>query len=253
MELQPQIAPQVITPYQRRTLLKWGVQSKLIDYAVKIIEKYNIDDSHGIAHAMRVINYVRELFNVVSPRVRDWSSEDTEHITITAAFVHDVIDNKYMGVNEKEELKNLMVCIKSLGYTDEQVEAIYFVITNMSWSKRRVRELNGESHIPDSDYTAITALVAECDQLDAYDPKRCWDFTCQTTEFGGKGRYHPDVLKQVNTIMGLRVLRYRQDYMYNEASRQLAIEPHNKLLKWFDDNSEVKNAGYADYMGLKPE
>jgi HD superfamily phosphodiesterase len=249
MELQPQ----VITPHQTNTLRKWGVHPKLIDYAVKIIEKYNIDDSHGIEHARQVVKLVIELFDKVNPRVRNWSREDTRHIAITAAFVHDIIDDKYMGDNEKQELENLMAFIGSLGYTAEQVNAIYFIITNMSWSKRRLREMKGETQIPCSDYAALTALVAECDQLDAYDPRRCWDFTCQKKEFRGLARDDPAVLKQVNTIMGLRVLRYKQDYMYNDASRLLAEERHKGLLKWFDDNPQVKNAGYIDYMGLKPE
>jgi len=139
--------------------------NKICKFIIQTCKKYNIDDSHGIKHALDVYKYSR--FLVKHGKI----PESQENIIYTAALLHDTCDNKYM--NEIEGINNIRFFLgTSEFYKHSEIDVILNIIQTMSYSK--VKEVG----FPDLGlYQQAYHVVREADLLTAYDFDRCLLFT----------------------------------------------------------------------------
>jgi HD superfamily phosphodiesterase len=137
--------------------------AKLFNYVIFMTGKYNIDESHGIGHSMKVLNYANCIYEdevKTSPILKDH-----ENIIYISAIVHDMCDKKYM--NEDEGLRDIE------SFLDKKIEnfemdAIKKIITTMSYSSIKK---NGFPEL--GIYNTAYHIVREADLLSAYDFDRC--------------------------------------------------------------------------------
>lgn len=130
---------------------------------------YNIDESHGIKHALDVYGFARNL--VYSEAKSSPYLLDQESVIYTAALLHDTCDKKYM--KESEGVENINKFLTDTGvYKKEETDIILKIIQTMSYSK--VKEFG----FPElGQYQQAYHIVRESDLLAAYDIDRCILFT----------------------------------------------------------------------------
>lgn len=199
------------------------IPARLYQAAQEIIAKYNIDNSHGMTHLEKVLSYAMEMYSEVAPLTH--LAPDVEEDTVrTAAFVHDLIDGKYM--NEAEGLTHLCAVLEECKYTAEQIECIVFIITHMSWSVRHERLKTGLPMIPEGPWTRATMFVADCDMLDGFNPWRCKEYN--EKKFG-LPEDDPLCTGWRRTVLQERVLRYIDTYMYFDCAKARARPMHDEV------------------------
>ena len=237
------------------------VKPAIVDYAFDVVKKYGMDDSHGIPHFLRVVGYIDAVYDKIkSPtriQIAGWNDEYLVRETIyTAGYVHDLIDDKYIKGKkaQREALVGLQNALRNCGYTEEQVEAISFIINNMSWSKRHKRKMQVEPKIPqikENQYTIATQLVSDADMLDAFDPERCREYTMH--KYKTTNRNDENVCNWVRTIMGERVLRYISDYMTFDECKVIAKPLHDELVEYIKVNlADAKPQPYMELLVNDP-
>ena len=122
---------------------------------------YNIDESHGLKHALDV--YKHSINNVASESTRFPFLLDQQPVIYTAALLHDTCDKKYMNENEGiEKIKDFLTSTQN--YNNKEKNIIIEIIQTMSYSKVKI---NG---FPDlGEYQLAYHIVREADLLAAYD------------------------------------------------------------------------------------
>lgn len=211
------------------------------EYVKKVTK--NFDSSHDLQHFVNVYNYTDLLIdaeeNFDIKGLEDYGDESlnqkrTRKILLHAAFLHDVIDRKY--VNEQSSIDDMYREFSERGYPMEDLATILLLIINMSFSKRKARRLKGKSDfkITKNSWWLQRSLEILCDadMLDAYRPERV--VTYQNTK-------HPnDVLKidkWCKTIFVKRILAYLpENYITTETARKLAVEMHRKIEKFVEEH-----------------
>lgn len=216
-------------------LNKW-----LYDYAKFVIDKHNMDDSHGIEHFFNVRKYAQIILstNEVASKIliegSDIPRDRIENIVLDAAFCHDLIDSKY--TNEETAVQELSIFLISKGYTQQEVNILIYIIKNISYSKRIKRIRSGLLPFEDGPLKVVTQIVCDADQFDGYDVNRC--ILYQTLKY--KDLQEPEKSKLtwgwIRTIIEKRLLLYKDNFMNFEISKLLAVPLHNKLEKYLKDN-----------------
>ena len=77
--------------------------SKLFHYVLLASKKYNIDESHGLAHSMNVLQYANKIYQqevLNTPYLKQH-----EKLIYVTAILHDMCDKKY--VDEKNGIKEI--------------------------------------------------------------------------------------------------------------------------------------------------
>lgn len=157
-----------------------SLYSKLFQYVLRICAKYNIDESHGLSHAMNIFMYSNQIYE--HEVVQHPFLKQQECVIYASAILHDMCDKKYMdqdqGVAEIEDfLKNCCngaanCCggdsIEHLILDADTISAIKCIITTMSYSYVKV---NGFPNL--GKYQHAYHIVREADLLCAYDFDRC--------------------------------------------------------------------------------
>lgn len=123
------------------------MNKKIIKYRNDILK----DDTtgHSIDHIDRVVKLAKKILET-EPQA------DIE-LTLTAANLHDVIDEKVVK-NVEEAKNNLREFLKEMRLSEEDITKIFFIIENMSYSK------NLEGHI---ELPIEGKIVQDADRLDA--------------------------------------------------------------------------------------
>lgn len=142
-------------PRQVEKVLSYFSETELmimVHLIQRSVEKYNIDDSHGLHHHFRVL---LNAINIMEDQLREversppsvWSPpelltlRDFQRIVLASAFIHDTIDKKYKAQDYEVIVLGMLEPI--LGYRDHspthvQVRGmVSYIINNISFSKRR--------------------------------------------------------------------------------------------------------------------
>jgi uncharacterized protein len=95
----------------------------------KILTENNVCKSHGINHALAVLN------NAVKATVNSQLSEQDKKLIYIASLLHDADDYKFFKNNDKYfNLKNIML---DCGNSDEEIEIVIKMVDLVSSSKNR--------------------------------------------------------------------------------------------------------------------
>lgn len=218
-------------------------------FAKRIIKEYKIDDSHGLEHAQRVMQLAAELINNEDNPIANLSRSDACNIITVAAYVHDLIDSKYIKKNDQNNVENeLKQCLISAGISPNNAIYILIIIKNISFSKRYVRRASGKAMIDMAEigYPELqlaTEIVCDADMLDAYDIERCITFKVHQL---GLPRDNPIILQHVKLVAVERLLRYKDEFMNTPAAKIVCRPLHAELQKYVDEKlAHVSIAGMS--------
>jgi uncharacterized protein len=89
------------------------------------IQKLGSDSTgHGLDHIMRVVRMTKKLIETEAAN---------EFIAVAAAYLHDTIDEKLV-ISVKEAEEELEDFLRRIDLTNEQIQAIMDIISNMSFA-----------------------------------------------------------------------------------------------------------------------
>ncbi len=224
-------------------------------YANQLIIQHKIDESHGIDHAQAVAEWAAKIVHSYPAKqtlIEGLDSQEAIIVIITAAYVHDLIDHKYV---KKENLESAYIDLynhlRTVGFTRDTSKYVILIITNISFSKRLTRKLAGEPRMIDmakigyKHLQLATEIVCDADMLDAYDPNRCITFKVHQM------RKQPDdveILRHVKLVLVGRILKYRGEYFNTDVARRISLPLHEKLEDYVD-----KKLSHIDITGLTYE
>ena len=188
--------------------------SKLFQFVAAITSKYNIDESHGLGHSMRVFQFTEEIvkyepFYIANPFVL----EEHRPIIQTAAILHDTCDKKYReeadGLTEIRDFLLPMI-------PPSQITVILSIIETMSYSKIKARGM------PDlGKYQTAFDVVREADLLDAYDFDRSMIYHMLRN-----GKTVDVAYKDAEDLFATRVFKHADD---GYLTTKYALETHPRL------------------------
>lgn len=203
------------------------IKKLLEEIVLRTVEKYGIDESHGVNHHQRVYENAQAIL-ADFPEIKP----DEAKVILTAAHIHDCVDSKYKA---SDNVHNIIAPLRLSGkYTEVELEVVVFIITNISYSKRKILRKNNLPEfgwgLPKGDHDpAVIALsllgcsiVADADILDAYDLSRIvryqeYSHKCKLDILPGetpnpqafvKGTIEYQALSWCRTIYEKRVLTY---------------------------------------------
>ena len=107
--------------------------SKLYNFVLYTTTKYNIDESHGLSHAMDILGYASNIFDeevVKHPQIKH-----QEKIIYVSSILHDMCDKKYMDQHEGIENINTFIEIGPGNVLTNLVKRMSKSLTAISISK----------------------------------------------------------------------------------------------------------------------
>jgi len=187
--------------------------STLFHYVLLSCKKYNIDESHGLPHAMNILLYANHIYE--EEVTKHPLLKNQEKIIYVSAVLHDMCDKKYM--NEADGLKEIQTYLQTSVPFDYQLtpiemESVSNIISTMSYTKvKRV----GFPHL--GDYQRAYHIVREADLLCAYDFDRCMIYNMKTSDTdiynafqNADSLFQSRVLKQINDHLFLSTYSNRE-------------------------------------------
>jgi hypothetical protein len=164
-----------------------------------MINKLNIDESHGLMHSMSVLNYAHEIYNIEilnNPKISEY-----ENIIYISAALHDMCDKKY--IDEKEGIKEIKNFLKQ-EISDEDCETIITIISTMSYStvKKNGFPLLYEKQM-------AYHIVREADLLASLDFDRCMAYKMLKLN----GNIH-DAFIDAEKLFNERMFKHNLDNLY---------------------------------------
>jgi hypothetical protein len=187
-----------------------------------------MDSSHDQLHFHNTAKYA---FQIVTDILASEESvklikgqENRESIEqiVLAAYCHDLIDEKYME-DQKEAIAKLRHIFLKNGFSPDGFEVILYIITHISFSKRKLRKEQGLPLFEEHPYKFASQIVCDADQLDAYRVERVIEYQ----------KTHPNSSVHwkvwCKTLLVKRVLRYISDYMNTESAKRIAQDLHKNV------------------------
>jgi len=199
----------------------------LLNYGNRVILMNDMDMSHDQVHFINTAEYAYQILHSSEFKnkhiIPGYTIEEAKEIILLAAYVHDLIDGKYM--DETVALEKLNTVFLENGYAEDKLKIINYIITHISFSKRREREKKGLPLFADHDYKLAAQIVCDADQLDAYRVDRIVSYQNR------KKINDTDTKKWCKTIIVKRVLEYIDCYMNTETAKEIAQPMHDKVVK----------------------
>jgi hypothetical protein len=213
----------------------------LVAYAHSVVKTHNIDSSHGVDHGIAVAKYAATITDCQDccldkshcNLIPGLSHDDARRVIIIAAFVHDLVDHKYVDpIEATREMKHEFT---KHHMDDVLITYIDVIINNISFSKRVHRRKLGKKMIDMAELGCpelqlATEIVCDADMLDAYDPIRCINYRLHSMP------NNPDNLRWAKLILSKRVLSYKSMFLNTNSSKKIAEPLHDELQEYLDVN-----------------
>ena len=180
--------------------------SILFNYVLLTISKYNIDESHGLSHAMNSLTYANSIFEtevIEKPEIKSH-----EKVIYVSSILHDMCDKKYM--NQKEGIKDISKFISSMGndsikLSKKEVTVVENIIGTMSYSYVK------KNGFPDhGEYQTAYDIVREADLLCAYDFDRCMMYNL----FMYENTNIDNAFVEANKLFEKRMFKHNEDGLF---------------------------------------
>jgi hypothetical protein len=163
---------------------------------------YNIDESHGLKHAMGTVAWAEKLMVGLQD-----VSDDERKMIIYAAALHDMCDSKYRNV--EMACDEICTWLKTQGWSETMASSLISIITTMSYSKLKKNYVAGTpfvypNHGP---WQRAYHIVRHSDLLEAYRVVRCYLYSMRR-----KPEFTEDELwQETQKIFDERVFKYVSD------------------------------------------
>lgn len=208
--------------------------TKLFNFVLLCVSKYNIDESHGLSHAMNILTCANKIYTQEvekQPYIKEH-----EKIIYVSSILHDMCDKKYMDQDQgMKDINNFIGTLKNDNdkqfVTDKEKEIISKIITTMSYSYVK------KNGFPDmGEYQTAYNIVREADLLCAYDFDRCMIYQMYNKNFSLDDAYRDAItLFEVRMFKhyddGLLLTEYaKNNYKMMEHTSKLQIGQWKKLL-----------------------
>ena len=188
--------------------------SEIMNFILFMCTKFSIDESHGILHSMKVLEYATKIYDS-ELLLNNKKIKEHENIIFISALLHDVCDKKYLDENEgishiKQFLHN------KIG--DTEITIILKIIETLSYSKVK------KYGFPDlGEYQLAYNIVREADLLTAYDFDRCLIYKMKKYNYDFN-----DAFTDANLLFEKRVFKHFDDKLFvTDYSKVEAINLQN--------------------------
>lgn len=201
----------------------------LFNYVLFTISKYNIDESHGLSHAMNSLTYANAIFEeevIDKPFIRKH-----ERLIYISSILHDMCDKKYM--NQQEGIKDISKFISSIengsnSLTEKEINMIENIIGTMSYSY--VKQ-NGFPNY--GEYQTAYNIVREADLLCAYDFDRCMMYNLFTEEISNI----ENAFTEASKLFNVRMFKHHDDNLFKTKYalnnyKMLEVGARNRISHW---------------------
>jgi len=216
--------------------------NRCIGYIKRKVIEHNIDESHGLGHALQVLNYCYKIYDSVIEEFTLNKEYDLiqklellKHIIIISALLHDMFDRKY--ITDSKKLENFLEEDLNTLFSDlissEHILTIISIINTISYSKV-MKEGYVMFHFMETDeYQTIWHIVREADLLDALaEFKRCMIYTInhQTNEIC-------ETFKKAEALFNIRMFKYFDNHLLTtnyskEKAKLLEKEAREDIENW---------------------
>lgn len=194
----------------------------------KFVERELSKDNsgHGYQHALRVYGNAKKILD---------SEGGDEKIVLTAALIHDTVDKKLFE-DFDERIKFVKSFLIKQNYTNDEVNEIIYIISNISW--------NGGKNVALDSLNAM--IVRDADRLDAIGAIGI----IRTTEYGvsrQRSFYENDNIRyadgkyEFNNITTSTISHFYEkllllkDLMHTKTARNLAEKRHAFMLEFLKE------------------
>jgi uncharacterized protein len=190
------------------------------------------DESHGYEHLKQVAENSKIIFHTIKS-IKD--DEKLYELTITVAWLHDVIDHKYE--DSKENMKKMNVFLED-NFPNEK-ELILKIIDRISYSKENKSIKNNEK----LDWTSelgekgvlVRNIVSDADKLEAIGELgliRCIAYTIHSYFEKNKKMVEKEYLtNEVIQHSKEKLLRLKDEFIRTEKGLEMATILHQELLE----------------------
>jgi len=210
--------------------------TKLFQFVLMTTNKYEIDESHGLAHSMNVLHFANNIYEAEKENYPILESQ--AKVIFVSAIIHDMCDKKY--VDESEGLYNINAFLDDK-MTKEEIDMTKKIINTMSYSKVKKQGFP-ELH----EYQMAYHVVREADLLSAYDFDRCMLYKIYNEngkrDQNNNNNNHDnmnvlDAFNNANELFQNRVLKHNTDGLFiTEYSKHhyfpLHIEAVKRIQTW---------------------
>lgn len=193
--------------------------ANIYNFIIATSRKLNIDETHGLRHAMDVYKYSQNIYNIEKNNtpliIRD------ERVIYTSALLHDMCDHKY--IKEEDGLEKIDNFLRENAYYRSEIETVREIISTMSYSKIKVK---GEPNHGDNQ--AAFQIVRESDLLTSYDVDRCVMYDMLKNDI----RYE-EAFENAKRIFEGRMFKYLE-------RKEIRTEEGKKIAKRLEEGSKER-------------
>lgn len=179
-----------------------GNMNELFKFVEQNCSKYDIDESHGLKHAMGTVAWAEKLMLGISD-----ISNDERHMIVYGAALHDMCDSKYRNV--EDACDEIWSWLKTQGWSETMATSLISIITTMSYSKLKKNFVAGApfTYPNHGQWQRAYHIVRHSDLLEAYRVVRCYLYSMRR-----KPNYTEDELWiETQKIFDERVFKYVSD------------------------------------------
>jgi hypothetical protein len=171
--------------------------TKLFQFVMMMVSRYNIDSSHGLSHSMNILHFTKNIYDMEV--MRNENIRRYERVIYVSAIIHDMCDKKYM--DEGEGIREIENFLKEKIF-DWEICSIKNIISTMSYSKVK------SQGFPDlGELQPAYNIVREADLLSAYDFDRCMSYRLTKTPTATV----EDTYKEACELFENRVFKHESD------------------------------------------
>lgn len=203
--------------------------SELMNFIMFMCTKFSIDESHGILHSMKVLEYATKIYDSELD-LNNKNLKEYENIIFISALLHDVCDKKYL--DESEGISHIKHFLKNK-IDDKEISIILKIIETLSYSKVK---LYGYPDL--GEYQLAYHIVREADLLTAYDFDRCLIFKMK--KFNND---FYDAFTDANLLFEGRIFKHFDDNLFvTEYSKIEAKKLHYNAITRINHWNKILNS-----------
>jgi len=201
------------------------ILKKCISFVLATSKQLQIDESHGVMHSLKVLQYAQKIFD--SEVERKPYLKNQKNIIDVCCLLHDMCDKKY--VDEKSGLQLIdtflhQECKEFISLNDISVSKN--IMMSMSYStvkKKGYPNLGG--------FQSAYHIVREADLLHAYDLDRCLVFKMTKDVLDNTSSTIDLVYDEAKLLFNNRILQHLSDNLFvHDWSKTEAERLHKESL-----------------------
>jgi hypothetical protein len=195
--------------------------SKAITFIEDTCTLYNIDESHGLNHSLKILRW-----SLLITRYNKITLRNSQIIQLSC-LLHDMCDKKYM--DEHKGIQRIRCFLTGIMLiSSDIINDILFIISTMSYSK--VVKYGYPDFNNNQDLEYCYHVVRNSDLLCGYDPERCIQYQMRC------GGTRKEGIEKMLELFKSRVLTQFDDgYINLDSAKKYAIDLHEQALKKLED------------------